>query len=224
METTTHMLGVPPKSSGEATNRCVMSRLMKCLAPALFSARPARLTSAPHQHVDHDPATARVNDQSSSCRGPARFPLGVAAARSIHPSRQSGASSILARYIWELSDASNEIYSRRSARRESANLVIGAITIKGIRPTRNVGERHIGVWPQQIDGVARQAGRLVLGSPAKNMQRHLVTGAPSRQLGSGGAIDMHLPVHRCQWFEIVLSIDRNPRQPVAAVNMTRSAG
>src|SRR5580704_15437138 len=110
METTTHMLGVPPKSSGGATNRRVMSRSMKCLAPAPFSARTARLTSAPHQHVDHDPATARVNDQSSSCRGPARFPLGLAAAaRSTHASRQSGASSILARYIWELSDARNEI-------------------------------------------------------------------------------------------------------------------
>src|ERR1700730_14480047 len=80
METTTHMLGVPPKSSGGATNRCVMSRLTKCLAPAPFSARSARLTSAPHQHVDHDPATPQVNDQSSSCRGPARFPLGLAVA------------------------------------------------------------------------------------------------------------------------------------------------
>ena len=41
--------------------------------PAPFLARSARLTSAPHQHVDHDPATPRVNDQSPSCRGPARF-------------------------------------------------------------------------------------------------------------------------------------------------------
>jgi hypothetical protein len=46
METTTHMLGVPPKSSGGATNRRVMSRLTKCLAPAPFSAQSARLTSA----------------------------------------------------------------------------------------------------------------------------------------------------------------------------------
>src|ERR1700758_5504260 len=122
------------------------------------------------------------------------------------------------------SDPTSEIYSRRFGRRETANSVIGAIAIEGFRRTRRVGERDIGVWPEQIDGVARQAGRLVLGSPAKNMQRHLVTGAPSRQLGSGGAIDMHLPVHRCQRFEIVLSIDQNPRQPVAAVNMTRSAG
>jgi hypothetical protein len=64
--------------------------------------------------------------------------------------------------------------------------VIGAIAIKGIRRTRSVGERHIGVWPQQIDGVARQAGRL----PAENMQRHVVTGAPSRQFGAGRAIDI----------------------------------
>ena len=30
------MLGVPPKSSGGATNRCVMSRLTKCAAPDPF--------------------------------------------------------------------------------------------------------------------------------------------------------------------------------------------
>jgi hypothetical protein len=30
------MLGVPPKSSGAATNRCVMSRLTKSVAPGLF--------------------------------------------------------------------------------------------------------------------------------------------------------------------------------------------
>jgi len=57
------MLGVPPKSSGGATNRRVMSRLTKCLASAPFSARSARLTWATHQHVDHDPATPWVNDQ-----------------------------------------------------------------------------------------------------------------------------------------------------------------
>ena len=33
------MLGVPPKSSGGATNRCVMSRLTKCAAPDPFSDR-----------------------------------------------------------------------------------------------------------------------------------------------------------------------------------------
>jgi hypothetical protein len=42
--------------------------------------------------------------------------------------------------------------------------VIGAIAIEGFRRTKRVGERDIGVWPEQIDGVARQAGRLVLGS------------------------------------------------------------
>jgi hypothetical protein len=48
------MLGVPPKSSGAATNRCVMSRLTKSVAPGLFRpalgqacrARSAGLTSA----------------------------------------------------------------------------------------------------------------------------------------------------------------------------------
>src|SRR5580693_8320439 len=36
LKTTTHMLGVPPKSSGGATDRCVMSRLTICAAPGLF--------------------------------------------------------------------------------------------------------------------------------------------------------------------------------------------
>jgi hypothetical protein len=36
LETRTHMLGVPPKSSGGATNPCVMSRLTKCATPGLF--------------------------------------------------------------------------------------------------------------------------------------------------------------------------------------------
>ena len=34
LETTTHMLGVPPKSSSGATNPCVMSRLTKGRLPA----------------------------------------------------------------------------------------------------------------------------------------------------------------------------------------------
>jgi hypothetical protein len=54
IEQTTHMLGVPPKSSGAATNRCVVSRLTKSVAPGLFRpalgqacrARSAGLTSA----------------------------------------------------------------------------------------------------------------------------------------------------------------------------------
>src|SRR5258706_3425787 len=88
----------------------------------------------------------------------------------------------------KLSDATSEIYSRRFGRRETANSVIGAIAIESCRRTRRFGDRHIGVWPEQVDRVARQAGRLVLGSPVKNIQRHSVTGAPSRQLARGGAL------------------------------------
>src|ERR1700756_1176822 len=110
-------------------------------------------------------------------------------------------------------------YSTRFGRRESANPVIGAIAIKGIRRTRSVGERHIGVWPQQIDGVARQTGRLVLVSPANNMQRHVVTGAPTRQFGAGRAIDMNLPGHRREAFKIILATDRYPWQPVTAMDV-----
>ena len=101
--------------------------------------------------------------------------------------------------------------------------MLGAIAFEGSRRTRWVGERHIAVRSKQIDCVTRQTGRLVLRSPVKDVQRYVVTGAPGRQLGAGQAIDVDLPGHRREGFEIVLPIVRHPRQPVAAVNMTGSA-
>jgi len=61
--------------------------------------------------------------------------------------------------------------------------VISAIAVKGVRRTGRVGERHIGVRSEQIDGVPCQAGRLVLRSPVEDMQPYVVIGAPTRQLG-----------------------------------------
>jgi hypothetical protein len=67
LETTTHMLGVPPKSSGGATQSLchVAVNEMRDAGPfktgvaEAYRARSAGLTTAPHQHVDHDPAAAR---------------------------------------------------------------------------------------------------------------------------------------------------------------------
>src|SRR5271156_2791462 len=39
---------------------------------------------------------------------------------------------------------------------------------------------------------------------------------PTPELGAGRSIDMDLPSHRRERFEIILSIDRHPRQPIAA--------
>src|SRR6516225_4652642 len=50
-----------------------------------------------------------------------------------------------------------------------------------------------------------------------------MTGAPSRQFGVGHAIDVDLPSHCREGSEIILSIDRHPRQSVTSVNLTGRA-
>ena len=63
----------------------------------------------------------------------------------------------------------------------------------------------------------------MLWSPAKDMQWHVVAGAPIGEFGAGGTIDVDLPVHRSEGFEIVLPVDRYPRQPVAAMDVAGGA-
>jgi hypothetical protein len=81
------MLGVPPKSSGGATNRCVMSRLTKCAVPGPF--RTGIESGVPRAVCRSDIGAAsahrpRSGDRSGSmtrapCAGcPARFPAGLA--------------------------------------------------------------------------------------------------------------------------------------------------
>ena len=101
--------------------------------------------------------------------------------------------------------------------------MIGAIAVEGSRCAGRVGERYIGVRSEQIRGVPGQARRVVFRSPVKDMQRHVVTGAPSHQFGAGRAIDMDLPGYRREGFEIILSIDWHPWEPVAAMDMTGGA-
>ena len=77
-------------------------------------------------------------------------------------------------------------------RRETTNPVVGAIAVEGSRCAGRVGERYIGVRSEQIRGGPGQARRVVFRSPVKDMQRHVVTSAPSHQFGAGRAIDMDL--------------------------------
>jgi hypothetical protein len=101
--------------------------------------------------------------------------------------------------------------------------VIGALAVEGSRCAGRVGERYIGVRSEQICGVPGQARRVVFRSPVKDMQRHVVTGAPSHQFGAGRAIDMDLPGYRREGYEIILSIDWHPWEPVAAMDTTGRA-
>jgi hypothetical protein len=101
--------------------------------------------------------------------------------------------------------------------------MIGAVMVEGIRSAGRIGERHIGVRSEQVDGISRQAGRLVFPPPVEYVQRHTVAVAPVRQFGPRRTIDMDLPGHRREGLEIVLSVYRDPRQPVPAVDMTGGA-
>ena len=114
-------------------------------------------------------------------------------------------------------------YCVLSRHRGNANFVINAVALENVRRTGRISERHIRVRPEQIERVARQAGRFVLRSPVKDMQRHVMADAPIGELGAGGTIDLHLPGHRREGFEIVLPLDRHPRQVVAAMDVAGSA-
>jgi hypothetical protein len=80
------MLSVPPKSSGGATNRCVMSRLTKCAAPGPFQTGVESGVPSAVCRSDVGAASARrprSGDRSGSMTrapragGPARFPAGL---------------------------------------------------------------------------------------------------------------------------------------------------
>ena len=54
------------------------------------------------------------------------------------------------------------------------------VALEGVWRRGRVGERHIGVRPEQIEGITRQPGCLVLRSPVEDVQRHAAAGAPCR--------------------------------------------
>ena len=94
------MLGVPPKSSGGATNRCVMSRLTKCAVPGPF--RTGIESGVPRAVCRSDIGAAsahrpRSGDRSGSMTRapragcPARFPAGLAVTSAFSGSALYGA-------------------------------------------------------------------------------------------------------------------------------------
>jgi len=70
---------------------------------------------------------------------------------------------------------------------------LGTIAIDHLRRAGSVGDRHIGIGPQEIKRVPREARRLVLRRPVEYLQIDMVIGAPSRELGLRSAIGMDLP-------------------------------
>src|SRR5690349_8760127 len=86
------------------------------------------------------------------------------------------------------------------------------IAVQGIRGAGWFGERHIGIGPQQIERVARQAYALVPGLPDERVQRQILARAPRDERIARLAIDMDLPVHVTERREIVGAVDGRPGQ------------
>src|SRR5580704_10369392 len=104
-----------------------------------------------------------------------------------------------------------------------ADSALVEIALHGIGRARFVGKGDISIRPQQIERVSGEACLAMLRSPFENMQRHIVFPAPRRQLRRRGAIDMELPGHRHQRMVIIHSLDGDPRQAVAAMDIARFA-
>src|SRR5262249_4549342 len=96
-------------------------------------------------------------------------------------------------------------------------------TLLEIAPQRidragTLGEGDIGIRPNQIERVWREAGLPVLGPPGEYRERQAVLLAPGLQFGTRGTIDRALPSHCLQGLVIVDIAGDDPRQPITAVN------
>src|SRR5262249_59172776 len=81
-----------------------------------------------------------------------------------------------------------------------------------------LGEGDIGIQPDQIDRVLREARLPVFRPPREYIKRQATLLAPPPQFGAGGAMDVDLPNHCLQRLIIVGVAGDDPRQPIAAVN------
>src|SRR5262245_13704658 len=96
-------------------------------------------------------------------------------------------------------------------------------TLLEIAPQRinragTLGEGDIGIRPDQIERVLREARPPVFRPPREYIKRQAALLAPGLQFGTRGAIDVDLPNHRLQGLIIVDIAGDDPRQPITAVN------
>src|SRR5258708_31554175 len=85
-----------------------------------------------------------------------------------------------------------------------SDLVRVAIRRERLGAALTIHHGHVAVGPHEINSIALQTAPAHIPSPTKNVQRQssLLTYCP--KLGPGVAIDMYLPVQRCQRLEVVL--------------------
>src|SRR5262249_24154668 len=81
-----------------------------------------------------------------------------------------------------------------------------------------LGEGDIGIRPDQIERVLREAGLPIFRPPLECMERQAALLAPGLQFGTRGTIDMDLPSHCLQGLVIVDIAGDDTRQPITAVD------
>src|SRR5579864_3908796 len=92
---------------------------------------------------------------------------------------------------------------RRSASDCSArlDLMIREIATQRSRRAALCGQRNIAVRPDKVHRITREARALMVLAPRKDVQRHIVSPAPGREIVLGRAINVNLPFHAGEWFE-----------------------
>ncbi|KAF1858480.1 hypothetical protein Lal_00014997 [Lupinus albus] len=97
------------------------------------------------------------------------------------------------------------------------------IRLQRVALRRPVDQRDVRVRPDQVGGVAHQAGRLARVAPVVAVQRDAASGAPRFQRRPHLAVHVHLPRDGGQRGVVVRAAVARPRQPVAAAHVARAA-
>src|SRR6516225_1553384 len=92
------------------------------------------------------------------------------------------------------------------------------ITPQRIDRAGTLGKGDIGIRPNQIERVLREARLGVFRPPREYIKRQAALLAPALQFGARATIDMDLPNHCLQGLIIVDIAGDDPRQPIAAMN------
>ena len=90
-----------------------------------------------------------------------------------------------------------------------------------------VGEGYVAVRSQQVDSITRKSRRTHLVAPARRVQCDAARLASVDDGRGGRSVDVHLPVERGEWGEIVVPAvgrrEPDPRQPIAGVHPSSGA-
>ena len=94
----------------------------------------------------------------------------------------------------------------------------------GFRATIGIGKRHVAIRANEVYRIAAQSGSGDPRPPREYMECELALAAKRSQRRCAFTIHVHLPVERLERREVVAGRVRlHPRQPIAAVHVSRRA-